>query len=142
MQRTPFGQKLDQVKYYDWISIRKILIVISFLIFGLLILFNLGYIGMFWSTRHMDGTTLGRITNRIDQSGIVVSKYGNRDEIFSTKYEYEYNVQGNIYYNTCYLTYSLWNSKKLKMIRTGSLPIKVEVKYDKKHPYDSVIWIP
>ena len=49
MQRTPFGQKLDQVKYYDWISIRKILMVISFLIFGLLILFNIGYIGMFWN---------------------------------------------------------------------------------------------
>lgn len=23
MQRTPFGQKLDEIRYYDWISFRK-----------------------------------------------------------------------------------------------------------------------
>lgn len=138
----PFFQKLDEIRYLDWVSIRKTITLISVLVLGLFILTNLGYIGMLWGTRRMDAIVEGRIIGRKDHNGIVESKQGNRTEALSTEYEYEYNVNGNLYTGVCYLTSSLWNMKKLTFIRTSPLPVNVEVKYDRKNPYNSTIWLP
>lgn len=142
MRRPFFLQKLDEIRYADWISVRKTILVFMFLAVALFILLNLGYIGMLWSTRKMDGIADGRILSRNDQVGIIESKNGNRTEALSTKYEYEYYINGNLYYGTCFLTFSPWNMKKLNMIKTNPLPIKIVVKYDKKQPYISTIWLP
>lgn len=142
MKRNQFSQSIDKIWYADWVSIRNTIIVISSLVIGLFILTNLGYIGMLWSTRHMSGIAEGRIVNRKDQMGIIVSKQGNRTDALSTKYEFEYNVNGNLYSSTCYLTSSIWNMKKLALIRTSPLPMKIAVRYDKKNPYNSTIWLP
>lgn len=142
MRRNQFSERLDKIRFADWVSIRNTIIVISSLAIGLFILTNFGYIGMLWSTRHMNGVAEGRIVNRGDQMGIIVSKRGNRTDAFSTKYEFEYNVNGTLYSSTCYLTSSIWNMKKLALIRTSPLPMKIAVRYDKKSPYNSTIWLP
>lgn len=138
----PFFQKLDEIRYLDWISIRKTITLISALVLGLFILTNLGYIGMLWGARHMDSIVEGRIINRKDNSGIIESRLGNRTGNISTEYEYEYKINGNLYSGVCYLTSSFLNMKKLTFIRTSPLPVNVEVKYDRKNPYNSTIWLP
>lgn len=135
-------QLLDEIRYDDWRSVKWLVVVSSALIVGLFVLFNTSYIAMLWSTRSMDGLVEARVVDRSEQYAISSSLSGTKTTLAYIKCDYEYDVNGNRYHSTGYLTPSLLNSNQFESIRVSNLPIKVNVKFEKHRPYKSTLWLP
>lgn len=142
MKRSSKMQQLDEISYYDWRSVKYLIVFSSFMIVGLFVLFNTGYIAMLWSTRTMDGLVEARVVDRSEQFAISSSLTGTKTTLSYIKCDYEYDVNGNRYHSTGYLTPSLLNSGQFESIRVSNLPVKVNVKFEKHRPSKSTIWLP
>ena len=142
MKRSQKMQISDEISYVDWRPIKGLVAVSSALIIGLFILVNTSYIDMLWSTRTMDGLVEARVVDRSEQFAISSSLSGAKTRLAYIKCDYEYDVNGNKYHSTGYLTPSLLNSGQFESIRVSNLPVKVNVKFEKHRPYKSTIWLP
>lgn len=126
----------------DWTSIIKTFLLLLFLTLSILLFLNFGYLKMLWLAQKMDIETNGQIIAKEPKYGMNQSLTGNKKTIEYIKITYQYKVDTIMINDTYNLDYSTFNAARLNQINNSNLPVPIRVKYNKKYPYDSMLWIP
>ncbi|MCJ0741370.1 hypothetical protein [Pedobacter montanisoli] len=136
-----FKQIKERIEFYDWPSIWKTVGLLLFLSFALLFFFNFAYLKMLWLGRDMPYQTTGVLIARKSVYGMNQSLTGTSTKINSIKFYYKFDLNGRETLDSCNVEYSLQSAQQLNRLKDKPLPLPVEIKYQIKPFFKSMVWV-
>ncbi|WP_410222204.1 hypothetical protein [Pedobacter sp.] len=130
----------ERIEFYDWPSIWKTIGLLLFLSLALFFFFNFAYLKMLWLGKSMPYQTTGILIARKPVYGMNQSSTGTIKTISSIKFYYKFNLNGQEVLDSCDVEYALWNAQQLNLLKDKPLPLPVEVKYQVRPFFKSMVW--
>jgi hypothetical protein len=129
---------LSEIRYWDWKSIYRTILV--FLIFGLGLFFYVNFADRKrdYFSRNQTSLTKGTLTLIKAKNLISLSETGNEIKTYFYEVKYTYNVKNKLYTNFDLIPNSP-NNQELILSLFNSNSNKVRIKFDPNNPQESSI---